>query len=152
MRAMGMFDSVRLNENSGCLEWTGHIDKYGYGKKSNFRGRPELAHRVAAILWLGFQPAPGLCVLHRCDNPACVNPKHLFIGTHTDNIRDCVAKGRHKSANSKKTHCPQGHELVPGNLVKANEKQGRRACLICHRESVSNRYRAKRLAQKVLQF
>lgn len=75
-----------------CWLWTGGLVKKRYG---NFQ-LPEqqwLAHRFAWTLVFGEIP-DGLCVCHRCDNPPCVNPDHLFLGTHTDNMRDCIAKGR----------------------------------------------------------
>jgi hypothetical protein len=75
-----------------CLEWQRYRDKAGYGHK-RFRGKDMLAHRVAWIQAYG--PIPmGMNVLHRCDNPPCVNPLHLFLGSQVDNIKDCKAKGR----------------------------------------------------------
>lgn len=76
----------------GCWEWTGTKDKHGYGRV-RVDQRKARAHRVAWEAFKGEIPA-GLHVLHRCDNPGCVNPEHLFLGTHGDNMRDREAKGR----------------------------------------------------------
>ena len=83
--------------NSGCWLWTGAVLPYGYGifcKK--FMTKETRAHRLSWEAHRG--PIPeGLCVLHRCDNPACCNPDHLFLGTKLDNSKDCNQKGRFKS-------------------------------------------------------
>lgn len=84
------------NETTGCIEWTGTRNDAGYGllmlEKKFFR-----AHRLAWELARG--PIPdGLFLCHRCDNPPCINPDHLFPGTHTDNMVDKAKKGRVKNA------------------------------------------------------
>lgn len=77
-----------------CWAWTGCRDKDGYGfGHSHLTGRQTRVHRVSWELHFGAVP-PGQRVLHHCDNPACVRPEHLFLGTHLDNMRDCAAKGR----------------------------------------------------------
>lgn len=76
-----------------CLEWQSSISNGGYGL---FRMGPKKvsAHRLAYELTYGEIPE-GMHICHRCDNPKCVEPEHLFAGTHSDNMRDMVTKGRH---------------------------------------------------------
>lgn len=90
------FDAkVRINEETGCHEWTGAKNEKGYGWFS-LDGAVKKAHRVAWQLTHG--PIPqGLYVLHACDNPSCVNVNHLFLGTHADNMLDMARKGRSRT-------------------------------------------------------
>lgn len=78
--------------NSGCLLWIGPVGHKGYGTIS-YRGRRWIASRLSFHLEFGGIPA-GLCVCHKCDTPACINPSHLFAGTHQDNTDDQIKKGR----------------------------------------------------------
>lgn len=80
-----------------CWTWTGKVDKGGYGRIISKTKGTTKAHRLSWMLFNGSVP-DGLCVLHRCDNPRCVNPSHLFLGTNLDNIEDRNNKGRSKGA------------------------------------------------------
>jgi hypothetical protein len=86
----------KVEKTDGCWEWTASRDRYGYG---DFRYGPERgckrvrAHRFAYEIHNGSIP-DGLHVLHRCDNPPCVNPDHLFVGSNADNMADKTTKGR----------------------------------------------------------
>lgn len=82
--------------DKGCWSWSGSKDGKGYGTISNRKGSkfsPEKAHRVSYEKHFGLIPA-GMLVCHKCDNPECTNPEHLFIGTQKDNMQDCSNKNR----------------------------------------------------------
>ena len=80
----------------GCWEWQGYRNPLGYGRMRK-DGKKHLAHRISYTLFVGEIPE-GKMLCHKCDNPSCVNPDHLFVGTNQDNVSDCIAKGRHKGA------------------------------------------------------
>lgn len=82
----------RVKKTRRCWIWIGTKTGEGYGQLKVNKER-WLAHRLSFVFAAGSIPE-GMHVLHRCDTPACVNPKHLFIGTHQDNMRDRDAKGR----------------------------------------------------------
>lgn len=82
-----------LISNTGCWEFTGCKDKDGYGV---FGFKQKRAHRVSYEFHIGPIPA-GIFVCHKCDNPSCINPSHLFLGTPKDNMTDKVLKGRASS-------------------------------------------------------
>lgn len=86
------YSRVSPEPNTGCWLWTGAVNDSGYGVIA-VGGRQRRA-TFAALVLHGRTPEAGVYVLHRCDQPACVNPDHLFTGTQLDNMKDCVSKGR----------------------------------------------------------
>lgn len=92
----------RVDKSGGedaCWNWLAGHNQKGYGV-AQWNGKHAKAHRISYLLAHG-EFDNRLLVLHACDNPRCVNPKHLFLGTHQDNERDKVAKGRHLQQLSK---------------------------------------------------
>lgn len=113
---------------NGCIQWTGNANYKGYGMMS-YRNDMWMAHRLVYKLKVGLIPA-GMFVCHRCDNPGCINPKHLWLGTNSSNQRDAALKGRHQE--TKKTHCPRGHVYNAANTY-LTPRRGLRNCKLCAR-------------------
>ena len=93
---MSLMDRLlaRCSKSTGCWEWNGSSDAKGYGR-INIGNKPMLVHRTSWEVFRG--PIPnGMYVLHRCDNPRCIRPEHLFLGDQQMNMDDKAAKKRHR--------------------------------------------------------
>jgi len=109
--------------NSGCWLWLGALDHDGYGSFYVKRNVEPKAHRFSYELYC--EPIPeNLSVLHKCDNPCCVNPDHLFVGTQDDNMKDMKNKGRHRNPeiNGLKLHPEKAARGEKVNTAKLTEK------------------------------
>lgn len=86
---------VTIDRATGCHVWIGALNQHGYGRII-YQGKRARAHRVAMIL--AGRDVGGAMVLHKCHNPKCVNPEHLYLGSHKDNMHDMAAAGSKKGA------------------------------------------------------
>jgi HNH endonuclease len=106
-----------------CWVWIGFIHKNGYGRVYTKAHGSTKAHRVSWEMANGEIPE-GIEVCHRCDNPPCIRPDHLFLGTHLDNITDMINKGRRRpssSVDSSGEHNPH-HELTNNDVIAMRER------------------------------
>lgn len=123
----------RVIASSGCWEYTGHIMASGYGRLSFGGNHNYLAHRLAYKLTFGSIP-DGMLVCHKCDNRKCINPDHLFLGTHLDNTFDMLLKNRHPTMGNWVT-CKNGHDRDQHSYLYF-DKSGTlfRICRVCKYE------------------
>lgn len=130
---------IAVDETTECWNWTGPINRDGYGQVTyrypNGRRRTYRTHRLIFEASRGRSVYPGLCVCHRCDNPRCNNPDHLFEGTLQDNYEDMCAKGRKApdlqqlgalAAASKPQPCRAGERAGRAKLSLAQVREIRR--------------------------
>lgn len=118
-----------------CWLWIGSKASTGYGdfRSNNVRYK---AHRYSYLIHYGKLPNKFIC--HKCNNPLCVNPSHLYAGDALNNVSDMIKAGRQN--NQVKTHCPNGHEYTPDNTYI--HKNGSRRCKSCAKLYSKNKRRA----------
>lgn len=128
-----------------CWIWAGSTDRDGYGLATvKDPKRTRGAHRLAAARArnVDVDELAGQVVMHTCDNPPCVNPSHLRVGTQLENVRDMHAKRR---VDRGRTTCLKGHELTPEN-VYVHAATGKRRCATCHKRRQADFDSRRRLA------
>ena len=130
-----LWDSVAKGNENDCWPWTAAQNGAGYGYR-RVGNKMMLAHRVIFQEVYGYMPA---VVMHKCDNPICVNPGHLQAGTYKENTRDMWEKGRQHNPNTVKLQCKNGHPFDEENTRYTDTQ---RVCRTCERERMRRR-RAK---------
>jgi len=140
------FAKIMPEPNSGCWLWDAAINNKGYGVISKGGGSQRVlyAHRVSMMIH-GIELPAGAIVLHKCDTPACVNPEHLRAGSHSENTRDMIERGRNvntisvaqrRKGNANPRYgfraeaCKHGHRFTPENT---RTYDGRQRCLTCRK-------------------
>jgi hypothetical protein len=134
-----------VDAKTGCWVWrplkSKKTPRHTYARRSNL-----YIHRLSAYLFLGPSPSPEkIWVCHKCDNPPCFNPNHLFWATPSENTLDSVQKGRFtRNRNPEsRTHCRHGHELTPDNM---RMYRGNKVCKICESVKSHKSYMKRKVA------
>lgn len=109
----------KVEKTDSCWVWKGGRRRKGYGV-FHVLSRPVAAHRFSWELASGQKVPEGFHVLHRCDNPPCVNPAHLFVGSNADNMADAVEKGRHSSLHQR----GRRRRLSPEDVLEIRKRYG----------------------------
>lgn len=133
--------------------WQANINNKGYGMVWVLsEGCQRLAHRVSMSMHLGRDLGRSELVLHHCDNPLCVRPDHLFLGTQLDNMRDMHSKGRGSKWRPKRIDkCHKGHAFTPENTYNRKdipEGTSQKQCKAC-RTIAAKQFRDRRKQEKI---
>lgn len=130
-----------------CWIWKKSLTENGYGQISIWLGKSNKTFRASRVSWVihNGEIPEGYLACHKCDNPKCCNPRHIFLGTNRENVLDSSSKGRTRNGNKGKTHCVKGHPLYGANLGFNGGDTHYRYCRACRYEWQRNRYAAQKL-------
>lgn len=141
---LGCFWS-RVIITDSCWGWKGN-STHGYGYfhlVKNGQRHTLKAHRLSMLIDSGEDIPKGALVLHKCNNKICANPKHLYLGNHSDNAKDASKLGLICTVGqSRKTHCAKGHEFTESNTYRT--KHGHRKCRRCRANGSLAKYHASK--------
>lgn len=143
-----LLSRIKVTPN-GCFEWQGSrkgkTKESGYGR-IQIDGKTHLAHRVSYQVFRGPTP-PGMHVCHKCDNPCCINPSHLFLGTVQDNLRDAASKGRtDKRTGERNASCKLTTETILA--IRESHAMGVSSYDIARKYSISHAHTRKIINRK----
>lgn len=138
-----LLNNIKIKPD-GCWIWLRDRNKHLYGR-CTYKGKRFLAHRLSWILFHTLEDLDeNIWVLHKCDNPSCINPAHLFEGNQLSNMQDCFSKKR--MAHQKKRICKNGHLWTAENYYETVLKSGKiqRACKVCESNRKKLEYQQKK--------
>ena len=125
-----------------CWIWDGGRTSKNYGSFCYYTKKPAIGAHVSSYLFHKGEIPDGQIVRHKCNNPPCVNPEHLILGSNSDNMKDMFESDRHGWTNRERTHCRRGHEFSAVGVYERTKKNGK-TDRIC-RECVRNKALEKR--------
>ena len=133
-------DKYMTEPNTGCWLWLGVANKKGYGFMSIY-GKNKQATHISLFIYKNILVSKGLDACHKCDNPICVNPDHLFVGTRKQNMLDCEKKGRSNNEAKVKKGEKNGRAKLSDSIVKKIIKElndGRKCAYLSNKYKISH--------------
>jgi hypothetical protein len=118
-----------------CWIWDAGRTSKNYGSFVHYPKKPAIGAHVSSYLFHKGEIPDGQIVRHKCNNPPCVNPEHLILGSHSDNMKDMFESDRQSWSNRERTHCRRGHEFAVVGVKVSTKANGKsfRTCRECSR-------------------